>query len=45
MSNKVIGIVVKNGTYYFFNDLINIEKLDSNNIKTYETSYQNILIY
>ena len=33
MSNKVKDIVIKNLTYYFFNDIINIENFDSNNIK------------
>ena len=33
MSNKVKDIEVKNSTYYFFNDIINIKKFDPNNIK------------
>ena len=45
MSNKVKDTDIKNQTYYFFNDLINIKSLDSNNIKIDEKSYQNILIY
>ena len=36
---------IKNGTYYFFNDMINIKSFDSNRIKIDKTSYKNILIY
>ena len=45
MSNKVKDIDLKNRTYYFFNDIINIKKIDLNNIKRDEKSYKNILIY
>ena len=45
MSNKVKDINIKNRTYYFFNDIVNIENFDLNNIKTYETLYKSILIY
>ena len=45
MSNKVKDINIKSRTYYFFNDIINIENFDSNNIKIHEKSYKNILIY
>ena len=45
MSNKVKDIDIKNRTYYFFNDVINIENFDLNNIKIDEKSYKNILIY
>ena len=45
MSNKVKDIDIKNGTYYFFNDNINIRNFDPNNIKIDEKSYKNILIY
>ena len=34
-------INIKNGTYYFFND-INIKNFDSNLIKTDKESYKNI---
>ena len=44
-SNKVKDINIKNTTYYFFNDIINIENFDPNNIKIDEKSYKNILIY
>ena len=45
MSNKVKDIDIKNRTYYFFNDIINIKNFDSNNIEIDEKSYKNILIY
>ena len=45
MSNKVKDIYIKNLTYYFFNDIMNIENFDRNNIKTDKKSYKNILIY
>ena len=45
MSNKFKYINIKNRTYYFSNDIINIENFDANNIKIDEKSYKNILIY
>ena len=45
MSNKVKDVNIKNRTYYFFNDIINIENFDHNNIKIDEKPYKNILIY
>ena len=45
MSNKVKDIDIKYGTYYFFNNIINIKNSDSNKIKMDEKSYKNILIY
>ena len=45
MSNKVKDINIKNRTYYFFNGIIDIETLDTNNIKIDEKSDKNILIY
>ena len=45
MSNKVKDGNIKNRTYYFFNDITNIEIFDPNNIKIDEKSYTNILIY
>ena len=45
MSNKVKYINIKKRTYYFFNDIINIENFDLNNIKINEKSYKNILIF
>ena len=38
MSNKVKGVDIKNQAYYFFNDIINIENFDPNNIKIDEKS-------
>ena len=45
MSNKFKDISIKNHTYYFFDDIINIKIFDPNNIKIDEKSYKNILIY
>ena len=45
MSNNVKDINVKNHTYYFFEDIINIKEFDPSNIKLDENSYKNILIY
>ena len=36
---------IKNRTYYFFDDMINIKKFDPNPIKTNKKSYKNIVIY
>ena len=33
MSNKVKDIDIKNRTYYFYNDIINIKNFDPNNVK------------
>ena len=33
MSNNVKDINIKNHTYYFFDDIINIKDFDANNIK------------
>ena len=40
MSNKVKDINIKNQTYYFFNDIINIENFDLNDIKIDEKTYK-----
>ena len=45
MINKVKDIDIKNQTYYFFIDIINVKNFDTNNIKIDEKSYKNILIY
>ena len=45
MSNKLKDKEIKNPTYYFFNDMINIKNLDPNKIKIDEKSYKNILIH
>ena len=45
MSNKVKDINIKIWTHYFFNDIINTESFDPNNIKIDKKSYKNILTY
>ena len=46
MSKKVKDILdIKNRTYYFLNDIINIENFDPRNIKIDEKSYKDILFY
>ena len=44
MSNKVKDTNIKNRTYYFSNDIINIENFDPDNIKIDEDSCKDILI-
>ena len=38
-------INIKNRTYYFFDDTVNIKDFDSNVSKIYKKSYKNIDIY
>ena len=38
-------INIKNGTYYFFNDMINIKESDSSQLKIDKKSYKNTGIY
>ena len=38
-------IDIKNRTYYFYNDMINIKKIDSNLLKIDKKSYKDIVIY
>ena len=38
-------IDIKNCTYYFYNDMINIKKFDSSLLKIDKKSYKNIGIY
>ena len=45
MSDKLKEIDIRNGSYYFFDDIINVKRLDSNKIKIDEKPYKNILIY
>ena len=45
MSNKVKDLDVKNCTYCFFDDIINVINFDPNNIKTDEKSCKNTLVY
>ena len=44
MSIIVKDITIKNQTYYFFDDIINIKNFDPNSIKIDEKTYKNILI-
>ena len=43
-NNKLKGIDIKNCTCYYFDDKININDIDLNNILLDEKSYENILI-
>ena len=45
MSNRIKNKSIKNHTYYFFHEIINIKNFNSNNIEIYEKSYKDILIY
>ena len=45
MTNKIKDINIKNQTCYFFNDIIDKENFDSNNIKIDKKSYKNTLTY
>ena len=42
---KVKKINIKNRTYYFFNDMINLKNFDTNFLKIDKKSYKNINIY
>ena len=41
MSNKVKNINIENRKFYFFNDIINIENFEPDDIKIDEKSYKN----
>ena len=43
--SQIKEINIKNHTYYFFDDMINIKNFDSNQIKIDKNSYKNIIIY
>ena len=45
MTADTKSISIKSQTYYFFNDMINIEVFDSNLLKIDKKSYKNIVIY
>ena len=45
MRNQVKDISLKDRTYYFFDNIINIKNFDPNSIKIDEKLYKNILIY
>ena len=38
-------INIKNRTYYFYNDIFNLENFDSSSLKLDEKSYKDIAIY
>ena len=42
---KIKGINIKNRTYYFYNDMVNIKDFDSNLLKVDKKSFKNISIY
>ena len=45
MSNKFKNIYMKNHTYFFFDEMVNVKNLDPNKIKIDERPHKNILIY
>ena len=45
MINIIKYIDIKNHTYYFSHDIINIKTFDPKNIKTHEKSHKNTLVY
>ena len=45
MSNKFKDKDIKNHTYYYFDDIINIKSFDTNKTTIDEKSYKNILTY
>ena len=45
MNNKIKDKNIKNHTYYFFDNIINIKNFDPNKNKINEKSYRNILLY
>ena len=42
---EVKQIEIKNRTYYFYNDMINLQNFESNLLKIDKKSYKNIGIY
>ena len=42
---EVKQIDIKNRTYYFYNDIINLKKFEPNMLKIDKKSYKNIAIY
>ena len=45
MVREVKQIEIKNRTYYFYNDIINLENFDSNLLKIDKKHYKGINIY
>ena len=42
---KIKDINIKNRTYYFYDDMVNIKDFDSNLLKIDKKSFKNIAIY
>ena len=42
---RIKDINIKNRTYYFYDDMVNIKDLDSNLLKIDKNSFKNIAIY
>ena len=42
---RIKDINIKNRTYYFYNDMIDIKDFDSKVLKIYKKSFKNIAIY
>ena len=42
---KIKGINIKNRTYYFYDDMVNIKDFDSSLLKLDRKSFKNIAIY
>ena len=45
MGEEVKQMKIKNRTYYFYNDMINLESVDSNLLKIDKKHYRGINIY
>ena len=45
MSKKIKDMDIKDRTFYFFNNFINLKNFDPSNIKVDKKSYKNIFIY
>ena len=45
MESNESKVGIKNGTCYYFENIIKIEDFHFNNILLYEKSYENVLIY
>ena len=45
MSNRIKNKSIKNHTYYFFHEIINIKNFNLNNTEIDEKSYKDILIH
>ena len=43
--NRLKEINIKNRTFYYFDDIIQVENVNFGNILLHEKSYENILVY